>query len=176
MPAKIEDYALIGDMETAALVDRNGSIDWLCWPDFSSEACFAALLGTEENGYWKIAPAGGRWTSSRRYRAHTLILETIFQDKGGTARLIDFMPPRGKHSDVVRVIEGVRGSMKLRMEMALRFDYGRTVPWVTGIQDGIRAVAGPNLAILHGSIPVRGENLKPSRTSKSARERACGLR
>src|SRR5215469_8691403 len=105
MPGKIEDYALIGDMETAALVDRNGSIDWLCWPDFSSEACFAALLGTEENGYWKIAPVGDEWTSSRRYRKRTLILETIFRNEGGTVHLIDFMPPRGTHSDVVRIIE-----------------------------------------------------------------------
>jgi GH15 family glucan-1,4-alpha-glucosidase len=160
MAATIEDYALIGDMEAAALVDRNGSIDWLCWPDFSSEACFAALLGTEDNGYWKIAPMGGEWTSSRRYREHTLILETTFRDAGGTVRLIDFMPPRGVHSDVVRVVEGVRGSLRLRMELALRYDYGRTVPWVTAIRDGIRAVAGPNLAVLHASIPVHGENLK----------------
>jgi GH15 family glucan-1,4-alpha-glucosidase len=160
MTAKIEDYALIGDLETAALVDRNGSIDWLCWPDFSSEACFAALLGTDQNGYWKIAPAGGNWTSSRRYREHTLILETTFQAGGGQVRLIDFMPPRGVHSDVVRMVEGVRGTMKIRMELSLRFDYGRTVPWVTAMNDGVRAVAGPNLAILHASVPVRGENLK----------------
>ncbi len=160
MAAKIEDYALIGDMETAALVDRNGSIDWLCWPDFSSEACFAALLGTEENGYWKIAPAEGEWTSSRRYRDHTLILETTFKHANGTVRLIDFMPPRGVHSDVVRIVEGVRGIVRMRMELALRFDYGRTVPWVTAIDDGVRAVAGPNLAILHASVPIHGENLK----------------
>ncbi|HUA91988.1 MAG TPA: glycoside hydrolase family 15 protein [Terracidiphilus sp.] len=160
MAARIEDYALIGDMETAALVDRNGSIDWLCWPDFSSEACFASLLGTEENGYWKIAPLGGEWTCSRRYREHTLILETTFHHAGGTVRLIDFMPPRGVHSDVVRIVEGVRGVLRMRMELVLRFDYGRTVPWVTAIDDGVRAVAGPNVAILHASVPVHGENLK----------------
>ena len=160
MAARIEDYALIGDMETAALVDRNGSIDWLCWPDFSSEACFASLLGTEENGYWRIAPGGGRWTSSRRYREHTLVLETTFEDAGGSVRLIDFMPPRGVHSNVVRIVEGIRGTMKVRMELALRFDYGRTVPWVTATGDGVRAVAGANLAILHASVPVHGENLK----------------
>src|ERR1700744_4628290 len=120
MPARIEDYALIGDMETAALVDRSGSIDWLCWPDFSSEACFAALLGTEEHGYWKIAPAHETWTSTRRYREHTLILETTFEGPDGAVRLIDFMPPRGVHSDVVRIVEGVRGTMKLRMDLALR--------------------------------------------------------
>ncbi len=160
MAAKIEDYALIGDMETAALVDRNGSIDWMCWPDFSAEACFASLLGTEENGYWKIAPLEGAWSSTRRYRDHTLILETTFEHADGVVRLIDFMPPRGKHSDVVRIVEWVRGHVPMRMELALRFNYGCTAPWVRATKDGIRAVAGPNLAVLHASVPVRGENLK----------------
>jgi len=160
MAARIEDYALIGDMETAALVDRKGSIDWLCWPVFSSAACFAALLGTKENGRWQIAPAEGEFTTTRRYRDHTLILETRFDQPGGSIRLIDFMPPRGVHSDIVRVVEGVSGSVAVRMELALRFDYGRTVPWVTSISDGVRAVAGPNLAVLHASVPVYGENLK----------------
>jgi len=160
MASKIEDYALIGDLETGALIDTNGSIDWLCWPDFSSPACFAALLGTEENGFWKIAPAESEWTSSRRYRDHTLILETTFELPGGVVRLIDFMPPRGRHSDVVRIVEGVRGSVKLCSQLVLRFDYGRTVPWVTRISDGIRAVAGPALAVLHASVPVHGESLK----------------
>jgi len=160
MASKIEDYALIGDLETAALVDRNGSIEWLCWPDFSSAACFAALLGTEENGYWRIAPVEGEYHTSRRYRDHTLVLETNFEQACGAMRLIDFMPPRGRHSDVVRVIECLRGIVSIRMDLALRFDYGRTVPWVTGIKDGVRAVAGPNLAILHASVPVHGENLK----------------
>jgi GH15 family glucan-1,4-alpha-glucosidase len=160
MTAKIEDYAIIGDMETAALVDRRGSIDWLCWPTFSSAACFAALLGSEENGCWKIAPAEGEFKTTRRYRDHTLILETKFEQACGAMHLIDFMPPRGTHSDVVRVVEGIRGTVAVRMELALRFDYGRTVPWVTAISDGIRAVAGPNLTVLRGSVPVHGENLK----------------
>ena len=159
MAAKIEDYALIGDLETAALVDKNGSIDWLCWPDFSSAACFVSLLGTGENGYWKIAPAGPEWTSSRRYLNHSLVLETTFEEAGGAVRLIDFMPQRGTHSDVARIVQGVHGSVTLRMELALRFDYGQTVPWVTGTKDGIRAVAGPNLAVLHASVPVHGQNL-----------------
>ncbi|HTV15097.1 MAG TPA: glycoside hydrolase family 15 protein [Acidobacteriaceae bacterium] len=159
MAAKIEDYALIGDCETAALVDRKGSIDWLCWPDFSSPACFAALLGTRENGYWQICPQGGRWKASRQYRAHTLILETIFENRHGAVRLIDFMPVRERNSDVVRIVEGLRGRMKLRMELAMRFDYGQTVPWVTALEDGIRAVAGPSLVMLHGSQPVHGEGL-----------------
>ena len=160
MPARIEDYALIGDCETAALVDKNGSIDWLCWPDFSSEACFAALLGTEENGYWKIAPAEGTWKTTRRYRPHTLILETTFHHKDGSFRLIDFMPVRQRNSYIVRMVQGLSGKVSVRMEMALRFDYGRTVPWVTRIKGGVRAVAGPNLCTLRASIPMHGENLR----------------
>jgi GH15 family glucan-1,4-alpha-glucosidase len=161
MPGRLEDYALIGDCETAALVDRNGSIDWLCWPNFSSEACFASLLGTEDNGYWKLSPCEGEWKATTRcYRDHTLILETTFERAEGSIRLIDFMPIRERFSDVVRIIEGIRGKVDLRMELALRFDYGRTVPWVTRIDNGIRAIAGPNLVILHASVPVRGEDLK----------------
>ncbi len=159
MPALIEDYALIGDCETAALVDNRGSIDWLCWPNFASESCFTALLGTEENGCWRICPAEGEWKSKRKYLDHTLILETTFEHPEGTVRLIDFMPIRERHSDVVRIVEGVHGKVSMHMDLALRFDYGRTVPWVTRIEDGMRAVAGPNLAVLHSSIPVRGENL-----------------
>src|SRR6185437_13976265 len=136
MPARIEDYALIGDCEAAALVNKTGSIDWLCWPDFSSQACFAALLGSEENGYWKIAPRSAHVTVTRRYRDRSLVLETIFEHKDGAIRLIDFMPIRGLNSDVIRIVEGVRGTLDVRMELALRFDYGRTVPWVTRIQDG----------------------------------------
>ena len=160
MPARIEDYALIGDCETAALVDRNGSIDWLCWPDFSSEACFAALLGSEDNGYWKISPCDDEWKTKRRYRDHTLILETTFECAHGVVRLVDLMPIRETFSDVVRLVEGVRGTVDMRLELALRFDYGRAVPWVTRIEDGIRAIAGPNLTVLHASIPVYGEDLK----------------
>ncbi|MGB9076127.1 MAG: glycoside hydrolase family 15 protein [Terracidiphilus sp.] len=159
MAGKIEDYALIGDCETAALVDRKGSIDWLCWPDFCSDACFAALLGSNENGFWKIAPAKGRFRTSRRYRPHTLILETTFETPEGAVRLIDFMPARGGRSDVFRIVQGLRGKVPMRMELALRFDFGRTVPWVTHIRGGMRAVAGPNLALLHASVPVHGENL-----------------
>ncbi len=159
MAAKIEDHALIGDCETAALVDRNGSIDWLCWPDFSSDACFAALLGTKENGYWKIAPTQGEFQTTRRYRDHTLILETTFETAEGAVCLTDFMPARGTHSDVFRIVQGIRGNVPMRMDLSLRFDYGRTIPWVTHIPHGVRAVAGPNLAILHASVPVRGEDL-----------------
>jgi GH15 family glucan-1,4-alpha-glucosidase len=160
MAARIEDYALIGDCETAALIDKNGSMDWLCWPDFSSDACFAALLGTEEHGYWKIAPGDGTWTTTRRYRPHTLILETTFVHDAGSFRLTDFMPLRQRNSHIVRIVEGLRGKSAVRMELALRFDFGRTVPWVTHLRGGMRAIAGPNLAVLRASIPVRGEDLK----------------
>jgi GH15 family glucan-1,4-alpha-glucosidase len=160
MPARIEDYALIGDCETAALVDKTGSIDWLCWPAFSSPACFSALLGSEENGYWKISPRSSDCKVSRRYLDHTLVLETTFEHKDGAIRLIDFMPVRGANSDVVRIVEGIRGTLDVRMELALRFDYGRTVPWVTRIEDGVRAIAGPSLAVLHSPVSVHGENLK----------------
>ncbi|HEY1499855.1 MAG TPA: glycoside hydrolase family 15 protein [Acidobacteriaceae bacterium] len=159
MPSKIEDYALIGDCETAALVNHQGSIDWLCWPNFSSGACFASLLGSEKNGFWQICPPGRGWKSSRKYRDHTLILETTFENDDGAVRLIDFMPIREHNSDVVRIVEGIRGTMDLTMALALRFDYGRTVPWVNAIDNGIRAVAGPGIAILRTSIPVHGENL-----------------
>jgi GH15 family glucan-1,4-alpha-glucosidase len=160
MALKIEDYALIGDCETAALVGKNGSIDWLCWPDFSSSACFASLVGTEENGCWKISPTGKGWKTKRAYRGQTLILETTFESRHGAVRVIDFMPVRQRNSDIVRLIEGVRGKVDMRMELALRFDYGQTVPWVTAIKDGIRAVAGPGQVLLHGSVAVYGEGLK----------------
>jgi len=160
MAAKIEDYALIGDCQTAALVDKDGSIDWLCWPAFSSEACFAKLLGSDENGYWKIAPCEGEWTATRKYHEHTLIVETIFESAEGAVRLTDFMPVRGKNSDVVRIVEGIRGTLQMQMALCLRFDYGRTVPWVTSVDDGVRAIAGPNLAILRTSVETHGENLK----------------
>ncbi len=174
MAAKIEDYALIGDCQTAALVDKSGSIDWLCWPAFSSEACFAKLLGTDENGFWKIAPCEGEWTTTRKYREHTLIVETFFEGAEGAVRLTDFMPVRGKYSDVVRVVEGIRGTVQMRMELCLRFDYGRTVPWVTRVDDGVRAIAGPNLAILRASVPTHGENLTTlAEFSVAAGKREC---
>ena len=162
MAARIEDYALIGDCQTAALVDKEGSIDWLCWPAFSSEACFAKLLGSSENGYWRISPSDGEWETTRKYREHTLIVETIFESEKGAVRLTDFMPIRGKNSDVVRIVEGIRGTVQMCMQLSLRFDYGRSVPWVTRIEKdhGLRAVAGPNLAVLRSSVSTHGENLK----------------
>jgi GH15 family glucan-1,4-alpha-glucosidase len=146
--ARIEDYAMIGDCETAALVSREGSIDWLCWPTFSSGACFAALLGTAENGFWRIRPEGEIVEIKRKYRPGTMIVETTFVTKEGEVCLTDFMPPRGKHSDVVRIVHGVSGKVKMHMDLVLRFDYGLTIPWVTKHDQEMRAVAGPNMTVL----------------------------
>jgi GH15 family glucan-1,4-alpha-glucosidase len=146
--ARIEDYAVIGDCETAALVSLEGSIDWLCWPTFSSGACFAGLLGTAENGFWRIRPKGGITATRRQYRPGTMIVETTFVTKEGEVCLTDFMPPRGKHSDVVRMVRGVRGNVKMHMDFVLRFDYGVTIPWVTKHEQEVRAVAGPDMIVL----------------------------
>ena len=161
MPSRIEDYALIGDCETAALVGRDGSIDWLCWPRFDSAACFAALLGTPENGRWLLAPAGEIKRTTRRYRHNTLILETRFETQNGEVTVIDFMRVRRKHSDLVRIVRGDRGTVRMRMELILRFDFGRSVPWVMRMDDGgLRAVSGPNLTLLSTPVQLSGVDLK----------------
>jgi GH15 family glucan-1,4-alpha-glucosidase len=158
---RLEDYALIGDCETAALVSRAGSIDWLCWPRFDSAACFAALLGTPDNGRWLIEAVDEQARVTRKYRGNTLILETRIETADGEVLLIDFMPPRGRNSDIVRVVRGEQGRVRMRMELVLRFDYGRTVPWVTRMDDGtLSAIAGPDLVTLHTPAPIRGEDLK----------------
>jgi GH15 family glucan-1,4-alpha-glucosidase len=160
MSTPLEDYALIGDCETAALVSRHGSIDWLCWPRFDSHACFAALLGGPEHGRWIIEPVNERARREHRYREHTLILETQIEDADGAVTVIDFMPPRGHNSDIVRLVRGDRGRMRLRMELILRFDCGRSVPWVTRLPDGsLRAIAGPNMVVLRTPVDVRGKDL-----------------
>ena len=148
MSQRIEDYALIGDCETAALVGRNGSIDWLCWPAFDSDACFAAILGTPRNGHWRIAPTDSVTTISRRYLGNTLILETRFETGSGTVALIDFMPPRGKASDIVRLVRGLTGTVKLRMELVIRFGFGVDIPWVRRIDHSLLAVAGQDMTVL----------------------------
>jgi GH15 family glucan-1,4-alpha-glucosidase len=160
MPAsQIADYAMIGDCETAALVDRTGSIDWLCWPRFDSDACFAALVGDRNNGYWRIAPTAP-FKVSRRYREGALILETVFETDEGVVALVDFMPPRGETSDLVRRLEGRAGAVNLRSELVLRFGYGRTVPWVSKMDDGgLSAIAGPSRVIFRSPTPTRGEGL-----------------
>ena len=156
---KIEDYGFLSDTQTAALVGRNGSVDWLCFPRFDSGSCFAALLGEPKNGRWLIGPVDESPEVTRKYRGHTLILETTFETKEGTVRLIDFMPPRGANPDIVRIVEGVRGKVALRMELIIRFDYGDVVPWVRKCGDGLEAIAGPNALVLRTPIETRGEDL-----------------
>jgi GH15 family glucan-1,4-alpha-glucosidase len=153
---RIEDYALIGDCQTAALVGRNGSIDWLCWPRFDSAACFAALVGKPENGFWRISPTDPSFHSRRAYRPDTLIVETDFDTAGGSATLIDFMPIASVQSDIVRMVVGRRGTVEMQSEGVLRFDYGSSVPWVTldADQRTLRAVAGPDLAVLASPVPL----------------------
>ncbi len=158
--SRIEEYALIGDCETAALVSIHGSIDWLCWPTFSSNACFAALLGTEDHGFWKIAPEESLVSVKRRYLPDTLIVETVFTTESGTVALIDFMPPRGTNSDVVRIVRGLSGKVKMRMDLRVRFDYGRTIPWVTRVENGFRAVSGPDTTVLRTSVELKNEDMK----------------
>ncbi len=150
---KIEDYALIGDCETAALVHRNGSVDWLCWPDFSSPACFAALLGSRRNGYWQVSPWDPDVIFTRRYRPHTLILETTMETPLGSVLVTDFMPIRGRHSDLIRIVQCTAGTVNMRFELCLRFDYGSTVPWIhfeaaTRGEFAWVSKAGPNLTVL----------------------------
>lgn len=156
MPGAIEDYALIGDMETAALVGRDGSIDWLCFPRFDSPACFAALLGDEENGRWLIAPAGGGPASRRRYRGDTLVLETEWDTASGTVRVIDFMPPRDQQPDVVRIVEGVSGEVTMHSDLRLRFDYGHVIPWVHRAGTQLGAIAGPDSVWLRSGVATHG--------------------
>lgn len=158
----IEDYGLIGDTETAALVGRDGSIDWLCLPRFDSGACFAALLGGAEHGHWWIGPSDPDPQVSRRYRGETMVLETEFQTDTGQVRVIDFMPIRGGPGngriDVVRIVEGVTGHVPMEMHLTFRFDYGSVVPWVTREGERLHAVAGPDAVVLDTPVAIRGED------------------
>jgi GH15 family glucan-1,4-alpha-glucosidase len=157
---RIEDYGLIGDLQTAALVSRDGSIDWLCFPRFDSGACFAALLGDERNGRWKLAPDCEIERVERRYQGRSLVHELEFHTEHGRVRVLDFMPPRGTDPDVVRIVEGVDGTVPMRMDLVLRFDYGAIVPWVRRLEDETRiAIAGPDAIALRTPVPLRGENL-----------------
>jgi GH15 family glucan-1,4-alpha-glucosidase len=153
MPGRIEDYARVGDVQTAALVGSDGSVDWLCLPRFDSPACFAALLGEDANGHWRMAPTSGGRCTRRRYRGHTLVLETEWETPTGTIRVVDCMPPRGVAPDLVRVVEGVRGKVSVTSELRIRFDYGHVAPWVTIQGREVRAVAGPDALWLRASAP-----------------------
>ena len=155
----IEDYALIGDCQSAALVGRDGSIDWLCWPRFDSAACFAALLGTRDNGRWRIAPVDANAHTSRTYHDDTLILETTWENTDGAVSVIDFMPVRTRQPDLVRLVVGRRGRLAMDMEFLLRFDYGAAVPWVTRLPgNAICAVAGPDKVVLCSPVPMEGRD------------------
>jgi len=160
MASRIEDYALIGDCHTAALVARNGSIDWLCFPRFDGGACFAALLGTDDHGRWLIAPADENYRVRRRYRDGTLVLETDYETAEGAVTLIDCMPPRSREPDLVRIVVGRRGQVRMRMQLIIRFDYGSIIPWVRRIEGGIRAVAGPDTLVLQAGVELRNENFR----------------
>ncbi|HVJ55544.1 MAG TPA: glycoside hydrolase family 15 protein [Aliidongia sp.] len=175
-PSPIEDYALIGDCMTAALVSRTGGIDWLCWPRFDSPACFAALLGTSDHGRWRIAPKSAEIEISRSYRDGTMVLETLFETAEGQVALIDFMPIGGPASSIVRLVEGRRGTVAMTLDLAIRFDYGITVPWVSRLPDesGLAIVAGPNGVILRSTVALEGEGLTTvADFTISAGETAC---
>jgi len=159
LAARIEDYALIGDCHSAALVSRYGAIDWLCLPHFDSAACFAALVGTEKNGHWTIAPTVPVRNIHRRYREDTLILETEFQTDHGSVVLVDFMTPRNQTPDLVRIVVGKSGRVPMKLDLVLRFDYGSIVPWVMETPNGISAIAGPDMVSLRTAAPLRGEGL-----------------
>ncbi|MEY2544678.1 MAG: hypothetical protein QOE81_2139 [Verrucomicrobiota bacterium] len=156
---KIEDYAFLSDTQTAALISRDGCVDWLCFPRFDSGACFASLLGTRDNGHWRFWPKGKIVNTSRRYRGDALILETEIETKSGAVRLIDFMPPRGENPDIIRIVEGIRGEVAMQMELIIRFDYGRTIPWVRTEHGGLEAIAGPNGLILRTPVKTQGKDL-----------------
>jgi len=157
---RIEDYALIGDLQTAALVSREGSIDWCCFPRFDSGACFAALLGDTDHGRWLLAPVTPVRRSSRRYRTDTLILESIYETDVGTVRAIDFMPPRGEAPDIVRIVEGLDGSVPMRSELVIRFDFGEVVPWVRRLDHARIATAGPDALCFRTPVEVRGKDMR----------------
>ena len=156
--ARIEDYALIGDLHTAALIGRDGSLDWMCLPHFDSPACFAALLDTPAAGRWLLAPAAGGTCTTRQYRGETLVLETEWHTQGGSVRVVDFMPPRGGAADVVRIVEGLSGSVAMLMDLRLRFDYGHVLPWVTRHASGLKAIAGPDAVYLRAPVAVHGQD------------------
>jgi GH15 family glucan-1,4-alpha-glucosidase len=158
---KIEDYGFIGDTQTGALVSRDGCVDWLCFPRFDSPACFASLLGGNENGHWLFFSDDEVTAVRRRYRGETLILETELETKNGAVRLIDFMPPRGENPDIIRIVEGLRGKVSMQMELIIRFDYGQIVPWVRlrKRSDGLEAVAGPDALILRTPVETHGKDL-----------------
>jgi GH15 family glucan-1,4-alpha-glucosidase len=160
MALRIEDYALIGDCQTAALVGRDGSIDWLCFPRFDSAACFAALLGTAEHGRRQLAPTGDIRRVERRYLPDTLVLETTFFTDSGAVKLVDFMPPRTEIPELIRIVEGVDGEVRMSMDLGIRFDYGSVVPWVRRAGASLRATAGPETLYVRTPAELTGRGLR----------------
>ena len=160
MPLAIEDYAIVGDTQTAALVGLDGSVDWLCFPRFDSDACFAALLGDPSHGRWLIAPAAADRRTTRSYRPGALVLETEHETADGVVRVIDFMPPRGAAPDIVRIVEGVSGRVTMTTELAIRFGYGAVIPWVRKIADAVVAIAGPDALCLRTPVPLVGDDMR----------------
>ncbi|MDM0047650.1 glycoside hydrolase family 15 protein [Variovorax sp. J22R115] len=174
MALRIEDYGLIGDMHTAALVGIDGSIDWLCLPRFDSSACFANLLGTEENGRWRIAPTGNAVATTRRYRPSTLVLETEFETADGVVRLIDCMALRASNPRIVRIVEGVRGTVPMSVRLNPRFDYGKTAPWILAKDQAVSAGAGPEAVELRADVPITSQDrCLEADFSVNAGERVC---
>jgi GH15 family glucan-1,4-alpha-glucosidase len=168
----IEDYALIGDMQSAALVGRDGSIDWLCLPRFDSPACFAKLIGDESNGFWRLGPSGQETATRRQYIKDTLILETVWETPTGTVKVIDFMPPRYANPDLVRIVEGVSGTVEMTAEIRIRFDYGRIVPWVRRFDGDLHAIGGPDSVWIHAPVQLKGSGYRHTGTfTVSAGER-----
>ncbi len=178
MPSRIEDYAFLGDFQTAALVGRDGSVDWLCMPRFDSGACFAALLGKPEHGRWLLAPAGAAHATGRRYRDGSLILETDFATDSGQVTVIDTMPARDRHPHLIRIVEGKRGQVAMRTELVIRFDYGHIVPWVQTIDGGIHAIGGPDALRLQSPVGVQhdaGKSIHADFTVKAGQRLAFVL-
>ena len=158
MQQAIEDYALIGDCHSAALVGRNGSIDWLCIPRFDSHSCFAALLGEQKDGYWQIAPQDPDVQVTRRYLPGTLIVETRFETNDGILVVTDFMPPRTEEMDLIRLVHCESGQVEFRLELCIRFDYGSYIPWITIEPGGARALAGPDSLYLSSARPLQAKD------------------
>ena len=159
MASRIEDYAFLSDLESAALVGADGSIDWLTFPRFDSPACFAALLGTPDNGRWLLAPAAKSWKTRRRYRGYSLVLETVYETDDGEVAVIDCMPPHDEHLEIIRLVEGRRGRVPMRLELVVRFDYGSIVPWVRHESGTLLAVGGPDCLRLETPVRVTGRDL-----------------
>jgi GH15 family glucan-1,4-alpha-glucosidase len=175
MALRIEDYAVVANCETMALIGRNGSIDWFCLPRFDSTACFAALLGDRDNGRWLIAPAAEEATVTRRYRGNSLVLETTFETRTGTVQVIDALSRRDGVTDLVRIVKGLGGSVEMQTEIVLRFDYGKTIPWASRNEDGrLQFVAGPDRIVLDSSVTLHGEDMRTVGTfSVGAGEEHC---